>query len=594
MKTKILLIAGVVVACGSSASSNPNNDPSTTADDAGVVQKPSQEVTTDPSSSPDAGPAQVEQDPTNPADDANHALTWASAPLMQGVTVVPNRDSAIIVVPAVSGAADYRVVTIPNGVSVSSQNGGEHIDGSTIHCAGYRQHNAPQAATRELMRQIEVTGLGGATRLVVEAIDAACPYVGAIGPSHVDVTTADNVEIDAPAQGTFSISTEDEVRKSYGSLVLNGHGNNPTSPGRAAADVSPKVLARTTLKVTPLGTTTTPPTKTFFDDFSNEDQPVLVGSLPDGNGRTQLGKLYQNSKYSFYTYDASASQFSMARGQMHFALADWSQDVMSSNIAYPKKPVALADSDYLHVTYEVGTDATSRRYWWLVMCGADSSGATMGSDGKLMGNIIQTPFFMDDDGLNPSVEGWNCLQLFPRQGWPFALGPDNSFPQSEVRVMVNKSGNLGRSSVVNVSPAQFTNANIGPPSWFRTQDGTGKLTGPILDDQQLIEPRTKYDVYVSRNRVVMYVNGEQRICNNLGTAGKLTMAEVALGFGQVLYHSAAERLEFNASYWDRRGQRYYIENSPFIDERDWDNVGYDEHVSLPSGFDSSVCYTPNK
>ena len=71
----------------------------------------------------------------------------------------------------------------------------------------------------------------------------------------------------------------------------------------------------------------------------------------------------------------------------------------------------------------------------------------------------------------------------------------------------------------------------------------------------------------------MYVNGEQRICNNLGTAGKLTMAEGALGFGQVLYHSAAERQEFNASYWDRRGQRFYIENSPFIDERDWDNVG---------------------
>jgi hypothetical protein len=601
MKKQLILIAGVVVACGSSTSStNPTDNTgagssSTASPDGGSAQQPpsSQETTPDPQASDDAGaPAQVEQDPTSPNDDANHALGWAAAPIMSDVTVVPNRDSAIVVVPAVSGAVDYRVVTIPSGVSVAAQSGGEHIAGSTIYCAGYRQHNAPQS-TRELMRQIEVTGLSGPTRVVVEAIDTACPYVGALGPSHVDVTTADNVEIDAPAQGTFSISTEAEVRQSYGSLVLNGHGNNPTSPGRAAADISPKVLARTTLKVTPLGTGA-PPTKTFFDDFTNEDQPVLVGALPDGNGRTQLGKLYQNSKYSFYTYDASASQFSFARGQMHFALADWSQDVMSTNIAYPKKPVALSDTDYLHVTYEVGNDATSRRYWELLMCGSDTAGQTMGSDGKLMGNIIQTPFFMDDDGLNPSVEGWNCLQLFGRQGWPFTLGPDNTFPQSEIRVMVNKSGNLGRSSVVNVSPAQYTNANIGPPSWFRTQDGSGKLTGPILDDQQLIAPRTKFDVYVSRGRVVMYVNGEQRICNNLGTAGKLTMAEGALGFGQVLYHSAAERQEFNASYWDRRGQRYYIENSPFIDERDWDNVGYDEHVSLPSGFDASVCYTPNK
>jgi hypothetical protein len=600
MKKHILLIAGVVVACGSSTSStnpsdNTDNNTTTTAD-GGVAQQQqgdaAQPVSTDPQSTPDAGPAQVEQDPTNPKDDANNALGWAQAPLMQDVTVVPNRDSAIIVVPAVSGAADYRVVTIPSGVSVTAQSGGEHIDGSTIHCAGYRQHNAPQTAARELMRQIEVTGLTQGTRLVIEAIDTACPYVGTIAAAHADIATADPTEIDAPAQGTFSVYTEAEVRQNYGSLVLNGHGNNPSSPGRAAADVSPQVLARTTVMVTPLGTSNAP-TKTFFDDFTNEDQPVLVGSLPDGNGRTQLGKLYQNSKYNFYTYDAANSQFSFSRGQMHFALADWSQDVMSSNIAYPKKPVSLGDTDYLHVTYEVANDATSRRYWELLMCGADTAGQTMGSDGKLMGNIVQTPFFMDDDGLNPSVEGWNCLQIFPRQGWPFTLGPDNTFPQSEVRVMVNKTGNLGRSNVVNVSPAQYTNANIGPPSWFRTQDGTGKLTGPILDDQQLIAPRTKFDMYISRNRVVMYVNGEQRICNNLGTAGKLTMAEGALGFGQVLYHSAAERQEFNASYWDRRDQRFYIENSPFIDERDWDNVGYDEHVTLPNGFDGSVCYTPS-
>src|SRR4029077_14740867 len=99
------------------------------------------------------------------------------------------------------------------------------------------------------------------------------------------------------------------------------------------------------------------PTKTFFDDFQNEDQPAFVSALPDF-GRSQRAKLYQNSKYSFYTYGAEASQFSMSRGRMHFALADWSQDIMSSNIAYPKKPVSLSDTDYLHVTYEVQSDAT--------------------------------------------------------------------------------------------------------------------------------------------------------------------------------------------------------------------------------------------
>src|SRR6185312_713728 len=163
--------------------------------------------------------------------DAGHDLSWAAAPLMQGVAVVPNRDSAIVIVPAVAGAADYRVATLPDGVNVTAQNGGEHIAGSTLHCAGYRQHNAPQTASRELMLQVEVTGLAGPTRLVVEAIDAACPYVGAVGPSHVDVATNDT-EIDAPTQGVFSIFTESEVRSTYGSLVVNGHGNNPSKNGQ--------------------------------------------------------------------------------------------------------------------------------------------------------------------------------------------------------------------------------------------------------------------------------------------------------------------------------------------------------------------------
>ena len=580
----LALLALLALAC-SSQGGGPNDTTRPGATPTGST-KPGN-VVPDPVSVPQAGPVEVDPDPTAPKDDGGHDLGWSQAPLMAGVKVVPNRDSAIVVVPEVLGAVDYRVISVPDGVKVAVDGAGaERIDGSTIHCAGYRQHNAPRAVNRELLRQIEVTGLAGATRLVVEAIDTACPYTGALGSQHADLL-ADNPDIDAPARGKFSIFTEAEVRSAYGSLILNGQGNNLSKPGQPAPATSPKVLSRSGIKVTPTGTLAAGPTATFFDDFENEDAPVFVGNV-DEKGRTQAAKLYQNSKYSFYTYGGAASQVYFARGQMRFVLSDWEQDIMASNIAYPRKPVALSDSDYLHVTYEVPSDATGRRYWWMVMCGADTLGATMGSDGKLKGNIIEAPAFMDDDGLNPSVEGWNCLQLFPRQGWPFTLPPDNTYPESEVRVMVNKSGNIGRSNVVNVSPVQFADG-MGPPSWFRTQDSKGKLVGKMLDDQQLIAPRTRFDVFVRRDRVVFYVNGEQRICNELGAKGRLTMAEGALGFGQVFYHSAAERDEFYRDYWDRRGQRHYLENSPFVDERSWDNVGYAEHVGLPSNFDPSVC-----
>ncbi|HEX7600937.1 MAG TPA: hypothetical protein VF316_05000, partial [Polyangiaceae bacterium] len=270
-KSPLYLALGALfaLACssqGATTTTSPDGGPpGTTSPDGGPSG-----TTPDPVAPPDAGPAAVETDPTAPKDDANHTLGWAQAPLMASVSVVPNRDSAILVVPAVAGAVDYRVITVPDGVKITVDgSGAERIDGSTIHCAGYRQHNAPRAANRELMLQVEVTGLTGPTRLVVEAIDTACPYTGALGSAHVDIN-ATNTEIDAPTRGVFSFFTEAELRSTYGSLILNGHGNNPAKNGQPAPATSPKVLSRTTIKVTPLGTSAMGPTATFFDDFQNE------------------------------------------------------------------------------------------------------------------------------------------------------------------------------------------------------------------------------------------------------------------------------------------------------------------------------------
>jgi hypothetical protein len=529
-------------------------------------------------------PGEVDKDPTHPADDGDGALAWPEAPLLDGVMIAPNRDSAKLVMPAVAGAQDYRIFAIPKGVVIEADAAGhETVRNTTVFCAGVRQHNAP-AATRELLRQIEVAGLTGKTRLVIEAIDAPCPFTGVQGAIHADVD-AENVEIAAADRGVFSVYTEAEITKTYGSLILNGHAPG-TRPGVPAAPSPPRVLARTTLRVTPLGTGAPP--LPFFEDFAAADPPAFVSMLP-GFDRTQQGKLLQNKRFSFITYGADLSQFFLDRGRLHTLLADWQQDIFSTNVIYPRAPVQLSSTDYLHVTFEVATDATQRRYWWLVLCGAEAAGATMDASGTLTGNIIQTPFFYQDDGRNPSVEGWNCLQIFPRDGWPFPLPPGDRNPESDVRVMVNLPSKPVRDSVVNVSPAMYPDA-IGKPGWYRQRDGAGNLIAPMLDGDLLISPSTHYDLYIKRDRVVMFVDGQPRLCNDFPSVA-LTMAEGALGFGQVFYHSAAERGEFSAPYWDRTGQRYYLENTPFLDARAWDNLGYAEHVQLPSGFSDAACYT---
>ena len=121
MKKLFVLVAVAVVACSSTTPSTP--PPPASVADGGTTPDASPGVTPDPGGAPDGGQAQVDPDPTNPADDANHPLDWAPAPLMQNVTVVPNRDSAIVVVPAVDGAVDYRVATLPDGVNVRVQGG---------------------------------------------------------------------------------------------------------------------------------------------------------------------------------------------------------------------------------------------------------------------------------------------------------------------------------------------------------------------------------------------------------------------------------------------------------------------------------------
>jgi hypothetical protein len=540
-------------------------------------------VVPDDAGIPDGSPGVVDDNPTSPVDDSGGLLAWPAAPLLDGVSVVQGRDSATIVVPAVAGVRDYRAFAIPEGVSIEADAAGhETVVGTTIFCAGFRQHNAPAAAP-ELLRQVEVTGLAGETRLVVEAVDAPCPFAGVLGATHADVD-AENVEIEPAARGVFSVYTEAEIAERYGSLIINGHAPG-AHVGAPAPPAPPRVLARTTLRVTPLGLGAPP--LPFFEDFAAADQPVLVSMLP-GFDRTQQGKLFQNARFDFYTYGADLSQFFVDRGRLHTLLADWSQDIFASNVVYPRAPVPLSDTDYLRVTFEVPSDSTQRRYWWLLLCGAETPGATMDADGKLLGNIIQTPFFYQDDGLDPSVEGWNCLQVFPRDGSPFPLPPDDTNPESDVRVMVNRANMPVRDSVVNVSPPMYPPA-IDKPGWYRQRDGAGNLVAPILDDRLLIAPSTRYDLYIRRDRVVMYVGGEQRLCNDFPSAA-LTMAEGALGFGQVFYHSAAERQEFSAPYWLRTGQRYYLENTPFIDVRAWDNLGYAAHVAAPPGFSASSCY----
>jgi hypothetical protein len=526
--------------------------------------------------------------PTAPKTEDGQPFGGPEAALMEGVQVVPNRDSVVLVLPSVPGVVDYRAFRLPAGSTVRTVDGGEQVDGTVVHCAGYRQHNDKYQGSRTLLRQLEVTDLDAPTDLVVEAIDAPCPFSGHLAPKHEDVqVTIDEVPVADRVK--FSLFTAAEVRARYGSLVLNGHGPGPTLASQGPT-TPPKVLARTTVRVTPTGRAT-PRTRDFFDDFDGTSGPItLDGDVPDANRAYTKGRHFSNTKWDFYAFNdhLKTAQLSIERGLLHVTLPDWFQDVFATVVAVPRRPAKLTTTTYLHLTFEVASNATSRRYWWVGLCGAGQAGQTFDAQHHFAGRLIQTSFFYQPDGYNTSVEGWNCLQFFPRDGSPFALAPTNTRSQADLRVMVNRPDAGARESVVNLSPAQYPRS-AATPSWFRQQNGAGTLGTPLLDDLLLISPRTRFDAYVRRDRLVLFVNGEQRLCNDFARY-PLTMAEAGVAFGQVLYHSAAERLEFSRSYNDRTGQRYYLENAPYADEREWDNLGYEEDLGAPASFDQTKCF----
>jgi len=162
--------------------------------------------------------------------------------------------------------------------------------------------------------------------------------------------------------------------------------------------------------------------------------------------------------------------------------------------------------------------------------------------------------------------------------------------------LVNRPTPAGKNPLADINsvqildPAQvWGDTPSGEGQWVRTWDSQHSLNGVLFDDQLYVTQKTKFDVYVNRTQVVMYINGIQKICDKFPTK-KLTMAEAAVGLGQVFYHSSAERTELMSAQWIKTGQSYYLHNTPFVDVRSFDNVGIRESVTLPAAFDESLCY----
>ena len=384
--------------------------------------------------------------------------------------------------------------------------------------------------------------------------------------------------------------TEAEIRARYGSLIINGHGPG-AAPGHPAAPSIPRVLARTMVVATPSGTATAP--MAFWDDFTDAAPFTPVGEYVQRDGASR-GMHWDNPSWNLYAMGvdtalygrggAPVGQAFPSRGALVLTVPDWAQEIFGAVQLVPRRPVHVAADRYLHATFETSVGPTNRRYAWISLCGAEAAGATFDAAGHVRGAMSMTPFFYEPDGLNPYTEGWSCLQVFPFEGGYYErMGRK---PETSVRVLVNRAtpgDRYNRDNAVNVGPPAY-----GPDQFCGFCGWYG-----VLDELQRTAPRVRFDLYVRRDRVILFADGQQVLCNDFPRT-PLTMAEGALGLGQVLYHSTAERSEFHREDWVRDGQRYYLTNTPWVDQRSWDNVGIEEGVAAPAGFAPGGCYVSER
>lgn len=163
-------------------------------------------------------------------------LAAAPLPSISDIRVLQRRDSAILYLPAIQGAADYRAwIFDPARVSFGGA-AGTQPRGAVVACAGYRQrhvrnvdvllNNDPflhEVFRRELMQQVEVPGLTNPTgtyTIVVEALATPCPFTGVMGHASAQVPVYDG--------STFQIRGFNDVLATYGNEVLNGQGSTLT------------------------------------------------------------------------------------------------------------------------------------------------------------------------------------------------------------------------------------------------------------------------------------------------------------------------------------------------------------------------------
>jgi hypothetical protein len=569
------------------------------------------------------------------------------APEIADIKLLPRRDSVIVYVPNIAGAADYRV-RVAGGWRQRQDVRVRIMPREVWACAGFRQRawqgkeDGNGVAQRELLQAIELPGLTepGTYAIEVQALAQPCPFTGMPAHTSASIPIA-QTRLQALSGATIPFTGFADAIRTYGAEFINGQwasSDVERAPGQLRGQVrAPVALTRVArsivlVQLPAFDESVNAPIidvgpNSVFDDFSKDgiaDQFARIPTRSFGGSDAIEGAF---GDWYFWGASAQAAQGQSGdaqplgvqvwqrHGRLNITMADWAQDVFATtHFASTKSGVqTLDDEAYVHSFFRVDSGATGRRYWHWMMCGADSASTLIDPVTKVprVRHLLR-PAFYDYGGTNPTAPPFGetltpfhnreCVQLLQlaasNPNTPTrADGSAAPLPNQTLLAVLNPAGSA--SGVVNLTPALF-DRGYGTNTINWRLDASDQYAGALLEPFDQQQPLTHFDVFVRKDRMVLFINGRQAHCWSLSQR-PLTMNVGHIVYGQVLYHSDAEVEEqfypkrtADAPWRPPMASFHYSLNTVAADHRVWDAVGHGERIAIPAlfNFNAALCKQP--
>ena len=550
-----------------------------------------------------------------------------------------------------TGGSGVSFISTPNGM----QPRGALISCAGYRMHSYESPVIGGQHTRELMQAVELPGLSvnGNYTIVLEALKTPCPFTGM--PADTDATITSHFPSDPGTYKNtnfhVAMTSFATMTKTYGNEIIGGMGSYsnwvqrlsepmgfvvPTVLSAIAMPGDIPVIARSSIAVQVPGVDEVEKAPTIdvsnavTDDFLTDlvVAPSSMSTNPDYGASPNLaplatipgawqfwgrymqyadgeGTVLQNGATVYQPSGFHGFQVFQKHGRLYTLFGDAGQDIggTMSFASLKNLPLQLDSTKYVHSMWRVNSDASHRRYWTWAICGAATQGELVNTTTHvpLIRPIITESTF-GGGGDNPTAQlgpqqpaaaPKECLSII-QEGRPEAPRSDGHERSSgritaQIHPAGASKGIIALGNSFTDSPAPNGSNSLG----FRYKtDASGNYLGPLIEPFDQAQPLTHYDVFLRRDRMVVFINGRQGFCVDL-SGHPLTMNYGLVTYGDLIYHSALEWQEVsnvNAALY------HHQLNAPSASSRVWDAIyESDGFTDIPpefATFNPAACFKP--